>query len=1396
MSNQTADAANVSKSNNNLPQFMNENSKVNYTDIEENTSWLTNNLHRLMIWVSAAWFAVVLIYITQFFGWSNLFLMMPDEFGGFLAGITLPLAIIWVVMAYIDRGTSFKQEAKFLRAYMNQLVYPEQGAPQTAKAMADAIRSQVVELQQVTKLATEQTAKIKDEIGSNINEFAKLVSTLDTYSSKTIVELSDGVKFLVKNFENITSKAETSAETVAQYNREFISGAGDIEKNINALFDKLLPRINEIKSTAGILQEISDSSNHNILRANELLTQFNQESTDNLSRVSETLNNQTSILQKISENAVENCGIIQKTVGSEIDNLGTLLNSHVAQLDSVINEHDYTLRQKLSEMTNHAMEGCKTIGHTIEKELGTLDHAVDLQINKVDTAMGKHRTTIAGQINELSEKTDLITSKLGTHGSALAQEIDKLMVRSNTLEESISIQVENLNNVAETITGSMQKVDTSLAGNITSLHEKSEAAVDDITTYISTLEGKTTRLEELSTAVLEKSARVSDEIVRSHNSLNNVIGDISDRIESLNDEILASSDMLKKQAEQSVNKINSVGDSMNKHAMSLTEASSIVVSQSQISEAALSQQQRNITNSANRVEEIKSELKRQIDELYKASAAIEDDAALTVERLKKQLDIMIASCDDVITKSKSINDNLAEQATQFDTNTNKTLTKVTQLENILVSQSQNMEALSKAVTERAHEVDSILDRQTKALDKATETTNSTMQQLATSFENQNTLLNHVAESTVGYVSDVVQSLDDKAAALGMLFKQQENEFFNICDKIAENTVSMSDALKKQIAIIEQSADKVFSRMVLLEEDTSKHAEAVVANSNRSIDRLSEIEDLISAKNAAVGSLVENVTRDLSSIADKVQEKINVFDNTVRNIREESNNSVKIIQGNCTKIQAANSDLSNETQNITKLMDDHVKTLDVALVKTKLQSDDIKQTLENQKDSLTDVVNTLATQTRLGEASLAQQYKYLSDATTEVAQKVKEINESFKANTDTIFDTSTKVAYEFDVLGDRLIKAGEDVQKTAKSSIKSIEEVNMSLSQCSEDLDATIHHSVENIGGVFKDYEKYLAGFNTVTAETSTGVIEINNLISEQSDKMVQISEDTKKLVDCFNTVLNDTSTALSNRANIAYDKVKGLGENLKNLGMQLEEATKLSAAHFENSGDKLRATINEISANAERISNEIRTSGEVFIKQSGVLVAATEDTLSKVHGVMSELVETGKEFNEKGDNIVKQSIHFNDVVSAQIKLLNEHTKRADATLETLSSTYEGVKIDTFLKDASSIIEKLETISVDINRVFNPKDEEDLWKKYYNGDTSVFVRYLARNMTKAQIQAIRKEFEQNGDFRTLVSGYLSEFEVLVSRAKANERSGVLLSVITGADIGKLYYILAKTLDKLN
>ena len=196
------------------------------------------------------------------------------------------------------------------------------------------------------------------------------------------------------------------------------------------------------------------------------------------------------------------------------------------------------------------------------------------------------------------------------------------------------------------------------------------------------------------------------------------------------------------------------------------------------------------------------------------------------------------------------------------------------------------------------------------------------------------------------------------------------------------------------------------------------------------------------------------------------------------------------------------------------------------------------------------------------------------------------------------------------------------------------------------------------------------------------------------------------------------------------------------------------------------------------------------------MVAATDDTLNKINNVMDVLNTSTEEFSRRGSELVSKSGSFNELFNKQLKILIETSDKADTKLADLQKRYEGIRLDTFLKDASFIIEKLETAAVDINRIFNPDAEEDLWKKYYNGDTAAFVRHLSRTMSKSQILSIRSEFEKNLEFRNIVTKYLSEFETLVSKARENERSGILLSVISGADIGKLYYILARSLDKLN
>ena len=1393
MSYKTADTSgNVTS----LPTFMNEkDNNQNRAIIEEKASWLNNNLHKLMIGISVLWFAIVLVYITQFFGWSNLFLMMPDEFGGFLAGVTLPLAIIWVVMAYIDRGSSFKQEAKFLRAYMNQLVYPEDNAPQTAKAMADAIRSQVVELQEVSKLAHEQTSKIKDAIKNNVDDFAKLVGKLDNYSTKTIVELSDGVKFLMANFDNILNKAQASSQNLSQINREFIEGGEGIEKNLASIFERITPKINEISNLSDNLRQISKNATSDVQKVSEDMNKIFNHSSQAFGEYFESMNNHSSILKQTADLAISNCNLIKTTMSKEIVDMENVLHDQSQRLTLIIEDSGRNVSEYIDKMSKKASQNISEINSNIKTGLIDIDKNVDEQIKKLDNSLSKHNHDMNSFIKALDDKTDDVSRKILLNSDIVAQEIDKLMVRGSNLEDAINMHVTNIKDTSTKAVESMQIVETALNDNISILDEKVAVANTDILNYVNTLKEKTVEFENISSNSSNKIVDLTTILDNKYAELQKVMANGLNLLQQAEKDVANTSENLMVQASQSTESLNQVASLMQKHTSGLTEASSIVVTQSQISEASMAQQQKHITDTAARVEEIKNDLKRQIEELSQASTTLEKDAVNVLDMLKSNTAKMLAQCNETLTKSKIITDNLSEQANQFDSSANQTLTKVNQFENVLIKQTQNMEMLANNITEKTDIINKSLDERTQKLEEVTSSSDELLSKSIVEFNAKGESVNEISKSAANYINDVVSGLDEKVATLNIMFKQQENNFYEYCNKVSENTNKMAEILRKQISGVEEGADKLFAKLVVLEEDTERKTESVVINAQKSVQELSDVEKLLAEKHQQAEKTVDNTINKLSEVSGAIVQQVNDFENSIANIKNNMSETLKDMSEGGAKLKVIYKEMTDDADNSWKNLQDHTRYIENMGIKLLSQNEKIADALNMQKNNIAEVVNNLVTQVRLGEASMAQQYKYLTDATVEVATKMQEINSSFKDNTGEIFDVTTKLSYEFDVLSDRLLKACDNINKASKDSIKNIDQTSLRLNQCGEDLDTTIFHSIENINGVFKEYEKYISGFNTVTAETSTGVFEINSLISSQSDKMVQISQDTKKLVDCFNTVLNDTSNQLAERANDAYDKVKSLGQDLKKLGLEMEDVAKLSSTHMEKSGDKLRATISEVATNAERISNSILASGDVFVKQSQALTAIADDTTQKVNSSIDKFVNAGKNFEVQSQVIVKEAIRFNDTVNTQTKILDENTKKADKTMKELLGSYKDVRVDTFLKDASKIINVLENISVDVNRLLHPKDEEDLWKKFYNGDTQVFIRSIVKNMNSAQIALLRREFEKNAELRKLVTNYLREFETLVEKSNSHEHSAALMAIISDADLGKLYYILAKAMDKI-
>lgn len=1358
-----------------LPDFMSEKAKVNYAEeLETKSSWLNNNLNKLMIWFSVLWFVIVLVYITQFFGWSNLFLMMPDEFGGFLAGVTLPLAIIWVVMAYIDRGSSFKNEAKFLRAYMNQLVYPEDGGAQTAKAMADAIRSQVIELHQATRHATEQTDAIKKELGNRVEDFSKLISTLDNYSAKTMVELTECVKTLSQNFDGIVSQAGKSTAELKEYIDGFVQSAGILESNYSHLLNTLVPHIQEMKDSADLLNNINNNSSAQMEKSCALLREFSDSAAQNALHISEVISQNTGNLEQAADRAVSACDTLYGKIDGGVSRLDDLLKSQGSYVDEQLKKMEKTISYLSGKFDEHQQK---------------LSHELDKTVRKSEDC-------ISEQINRISDHMADLGDAFEEHNQSLSREVDKIISRAGIAEESISVQVNELQGISDRIQENLKEINGNLDDNISGLDKKTNTILNTMGNIVQTGENSEKILLEITDKAVERLGMLSDELVSKNSALQKVSEEAVHNLRQAGQELGANSLTLREQTDAARIKLEEVGDVIRKHTNDLTEASSLVVTQSKVGETALAQQQKSISASFAKIDAFKAELKSQIDELNRTASQLSENAVDTIGALKKEIVEALDTCENMITRTQVVNDNLIQQSGRFENSAEAALGKVVQMDGILTGKTKMLDEISQLVEKRGDTVAGLLEKQIVNINAATLKSDSKFKEINELFDRQAVIIGSAVDNAAAYVGNVIQVLDEKAENINLIFKQQENEFTGICDRLAENTTSMGNTLKKQVSVIEQNADKVFARMTLLEEDVNNRVESVASSTAKAIDRLSEVNKSIASQNNDVSKFIKEITDKMNMISASFRENFQAFNNTVSDITNQSDSFTNTVVDNCSKIKNANKDMALESKNLNAILEEQYKSVDQALGKIVSQSELVRENFDHQKDSLADVANILATQSRLGEASLAQQYKYLSDAATEVSNKLSEINAKFKGNTDDIFESAAKLSYEFNVLGDRLIKVNDDINKSSKNTIKNIEQVNMSLSQSVDDLAAGVNASTAKLNGVMKDYDKHIADFNTITAEASTGVFEINNLIGEQSDKMIKISEDTKQLVECFNTVLNDTSIQLSNRANMAFEKVKGLGENLKLLSTQIEEETKISSMHLEKSGSILRSSISEIAANAERISNDIRSSGEVFLKQSGVLVAATDDTVKKVTDVMGILDASAEKFTTHGDEMIKKSINFNEVINKQLKTLLDTTQKTDSKLTDMEKRYENITVDSFLKDASNIIEQLETISVDINRIFNPSTEEELWKKYYNGDTAAFVRHLAKTMTKQQVLSIRGKFEKDLDFRNLVTHYLAEFETLITRARNNERSGILLSVISGADIGKVYYILAKSLDKIN
>ena len=536
---------------------------------EQPESWFSNGLHRFMIVFSVMWFGIVAIYITKFFGWDNLFSMMPNEFSGFIAGISLPLAIVWVVMAYIDRGNSFRNETQMLRDSLNRVIFPDSNGNAATKMIADAIKAQVSELKETTRDVCAQADVIKRDLSDRIAEMKSLAGELDTYSSQTMQELNSEIKKLVENF---TFVAEKAASTTA----DFRVNTMQIREDSEQLSQIMKPMVNEMVTAAENIKEVVNVNNENIEKAQAQLNNYSESSQLAIGKIIESWAEKGENLEKTFLRTAENC-----------EELFHRLDSGISHIENSINEQK-TVVEKQSAILD------KNSGY-LDKKLGEYGKLISLEVEAMIERSNTLEQNIQAQmksIKEASQQTEEIFGRLGTdisdkrllletEGSRM---VNNIHLTVGNLGEEVSRLQEfykntqdkngELGKVFSSIAQTLKEMEDGLLASVNNFSSKAGGVVDKFNEVNSLVSGNIGKLSETADSIANQSKTNAGLLIEQDEYVNKSLASlkqISSQIAVLNKDMSAAAGTVGKTLAAYESKMSAFSKVMGEHLSDLNE---------------------------------------------------------------------------------------------------------------------------------------------------------------------------------------------------------------------------------------------------------------------------------------------------------------------------------------------------------------------------------------------------------------------------------------------------------------------------------------------------------------------------------------------------------------------------------------------------------------------------------------------------------------------------------------------------------------------------------------------------------------------------------------------------------------------------------------------------------
>jgi len=582
----------------------------------------------------------------------------------------------------------------------------------------------------------------------------------------------------------------------------------------------------------------------------------------------------------------------------------------------------------------------------------------------------------------------------------------------------------------------------------------------------------------------------------------------------------------------------------------------------------------------------------------------------------------------------------------------------------------------------------------------------------------------------------------------------------------------------------QDASRVLQKIMSGEMEKITACFTTIHNSLR--DQIVQAENLqqeLTARNDALVNLTEDAVKKTSQTAGRLENTVSGLQNIVEsaewnNIQNTTDGFLNGVSQVLENINAATSDSTTKLSQIEESMN-----------KWNMDSKVLQEELEKSFNTNMEQFQNLSTESD----NMKTQISTLAETTANTFSNVKNAAKDYED----IMENNTKILTSY------LIKL-KDFSNTSKkqltgqmntlSNTANVVGTQVLLAEAS--LDGIIKKMADGISDLMKSSEETKKSIINVSAELTTLTNHFNKEIKEYSNNVIS---NFKTVSGVANATLNNTKEATTEFSNSVNDMNTTIRENL----LEINKANNNLSTQSQNLIEMSEKTTEQLKPLSELIKEysvvlpELTSSSTDATKNMTQIVAQLGERIEEIKSVVAKSEKSVTESSEKLNDLAEHSRQ------QMIDLMSDY-KKAVETLQTLNNQmavaraaapmdaiknvptpYARVSSRDFLTQNEQSFNKMYEQAMDLIRAMGAEIPDLVWKKYHDGDKTIFAKWLSKMLKATDKKRIRDLIKNDTVFRSQATQFVHGFDYVLNAAKQTDTPDKLIVALNKTDLGMIY-----------